>query len=321
MIPGDLGRTSTLRRRRPAQRVVRGAGEGDAMRRQTPLIAAVVALALLAVTGCGGDGEVVSRKAKLAVTPSGSASPSPGTPLDGPVGSGPRPITPDLAASGAAASGTAKPAEAGVMLKAAAARLAGLGLRFTLGDDARRADGWYDARTGAATLSRVEDGKRVVVHVSGGELLLAGFAPDGSVLRVDVARLPASHELSPVVVPVIARQLLTGAKKVERHDREYAGRIDLNKVDLSGADAGSALAAQKFIGYLITKAGDRAGDVAFTATVDVEGRLSSLRASFPRADGGRDLGYEFVVVAVERTVEVARPSGRIVEAPTALYHS
>jgi hypothetical protein len=67
-------------------------------------------------------------------------------------------------------------------------------------------------------------------------------------------------------------------------------------------------------------AAERAGAVPFVAQLDEEGRLQTFRATFPKADLGRDLQYEFTVVDVGGPVTVNLPSGpTVIDAPSSVY--
>jgi hypothetical protein len=163
------------------------------------------------------------------------------------------------------------------------------------------------------------DGRVTAVYVSGNELLVAGLAPDATVLKFDTARMPSNHALFPAASPLLPLCLVTAARKLEPRDHGYVGKLDLTKVDLSKLGQESSSATGRYVAYLAKQAGDRADDVGFMVTLDSAGRLAGFRATFPRADNGRDLDYEFVVVAAVTSATVSRPTGLIVEAPTAAY--
>lgn len=216
-------------------------------------------------------------------------------------------------------SATASGVDPLVELRSAAAALQVTSFRFTLGDDSRRAVGVYDVTTHAVSLSRTADGRITTVYVSGNELLVAGLAPDATTLKFDPARMPSNHVLFPAAAPLLPLYLVTSARKLEPRDHGYAGKLDLTKVDLSKLGQESPPALARYVAYLAKQAGDRVHDVGFTVTVDSAGRLAGFRAIFPRADNGRDLDYEFLVIAAGTSASVSRPTGSIVEAPTAAY--
>lgn len=212
----------------------------------------------------------------------------------------------------ASASASLNPGE---VLLPAAAELTGKSLRFWLGRPNDRVEGWYDAGSGLASLRQTRDGKRLETITAGAELYLLGVAPGGAILRVELARLPDSHGLVPLADPIAALRLITGVTQVQRTADGFEGRIDLTRVD-----PGPSPATQRIVAKFLGSAAGQGGAVPFTAKVDQQGRLTMFRATFPGADLGRDLEYEFTVVEVGGPVTVARPTGAtVVDAPAGVY--
>jgi len=207
------------------------------------------------------------------------------------------------------------PADPADLLVPAATALTGKNLRFSLGTPNDREEGRYDAASGLASLRRTRDGRRLETITAGPELYLLGVAPDGSVLRVDVARLPDSHGLVPLADPLAALRLITGVTEVQRTSDGYSGRIDLTRVD-----PGPSPATQRIVARFLGAAAERAGSVPFTARVDAQGRLEYFRATFPRPEPAQGLEYEFTVLEVGGTASVGRPAGpQVVDAPSGVY--
>ena len=256
--------------------------------------AAVPAVAPVAVPAAGPSRRpVASEAAQPGTTPSGSPGPS----------GSPSPFLSPSPSTGPVAE-----------LRTAVADLQGQNLAFALGDGIAKADGRYDATTDATRLARIEDGRLVEVSAFGSDLYLAGFAPDGAVLKVNLENLQPTNVLVPSALPLLALRLLTGVTKADVSVNTYTGRLDLTKVD-----PGQTTIMRRFVEYLVQQAGEHAGDIAFTATVDGFGRLASFHAILPRADGGHDLEYELAIREIGTGVAVPRPSSSVSDAPGTVY--
>jgi hypothetical protein len=195
------------------------------------------------------------------------------------------------------------------------ASIQGQSLHFRLGSPTDREDGTYDAGSGLASLSQSQDGRRVQVITAPAELYLIGVAPDASILRVDVARLPDAHGLVPLADPLALIHLITGVTEVQRTPEGYAGKIDLTHVD-----PGPSPATQRMVARLLGAAAERATAAPFQIRLDEQGRLELFKATFPKAENGKDLEYEFTVLDVGGPVTVTRPTGpTVVEAPAGVY--
>ena len=133
-------------------------------------------------------------------------------------------------------------------------------------------------------------------------------------MKVIVAGLPGGNDLLPVALPLATLSLLSGVTKADVSVNNYSGRLDLTKVAPGTDDS-----MRRFLAYLVQQAGDRAGDIGFTATVDGFGRLASFHAVFPRADGGHDLEYTFDIRGIGVPVAVAIPTASVIDAPGAIY--
>lgn len=311
------------------------------MLRQSVLLVAVAGSVLAATAGCGVQQPAAAVEPLLATTHADPGVRPPGEGRSVTTGSGVTSLEPDRV-------------DAAASLRSAADRLAAASFGFTLSDGTRSADGEYDAATGVVSLVRAENGRLVTVAIHGATLLLSGFVPDGAVLKVDAERLPPSHSLMPTASALSALRLVGVAQGVVLSGEGYAGSLDLTRLAPSGPPSSqsgvpSSAAASRAVGlasspvltpggavpdaeggmeaflrwagYLVRQAGDRAGAVPFVATVDPTGRLASFRVVFPRAAAGRDLDYEFAVVAAGSpgTVAGGAGSGRVVEAPESVY--
>jgi hypothetical protein len=289
------------------------------------LFAAItVGLVLIGSGGCGGRSMVSTTSPLNQVSPSGAplAPPAPsagassaGTPGAGPSGNGPSGAGPSgNGPSGSGSAGAADETAAVVALRTAVADVRGRNLTFLLGDGIAKADGRYDAATGFTRLARIQDGRLYEMNVIGEDLYLGGFTPDGTVMKVVVAGLPGGNDLLPVALPLATLSLLSGVTKADVSVNNYSGRLDLARV-VPGAD----MSMRRFLAYLVQQAGDRAGDIAFTATVDGFGRLASFHAVFPKADGGHDLEYTFDIRGIGVPVAVSAPTAAVTDAPGAIY--
>ncbi|MBN1173273.1 MAG: hypothetical protein JXA67_13955 [Micromonosporaceae bacterium] len=275
------------------------------MRWRSAIAVAVVAgLALGCLAGCGGTRPAPAGLADALVPerPGPSASSSP---------SGARPSRPSRPSPTVSPSPVSVPV---MELRAAVAKINGQDLRFSLGDGIAVAEGRHDAATGATELVRLVDGWKVTASVFGDTLYLAGRVPGDTVFRLAADQLPAGGTLLPTAVPLAALLLVSGITQAEVDTNTYTGRLDLTKVD-----PGSSPTMQRLLGHLARQAGDRASDLACTATVDGFGRLASFRTTFPKADRGHDMHYDFVVMDVESSVTIQMPSTGIVEAPPVMY--
>jgi hypothetical protein len=290
----------------------------------------------VAATGCCGTGPLGPVVASPSVTASATAPA--GTGSDGGAGDGSA-VDRSRGQRSSGRSVSASPTGSVAVLLDAVGRLGGTSLEFSLGNGVRRAEGRYDAWAGATSLVRTQDGRQVEVDVFGPDLYLTGFTPGRTVLRVVADQLPAGSDLLPVAVPLVSLRLITGVVRAEptglvlpsRSARagaatsaspttlapvgtSYAGRIDL-----TGVDAGGSSTVRRLVTYLITQAGDKAGDIPFTAVVDTAGRMTSLRITVPKADAGHDLEIDLAVEAVGTQVSVTRPTVGVVDAPPAFY--
>ena len=132
---------------------------------------------------------------------------------------------------------------------------------------------------------------------------------------MDVARLPDAHGLVPLADPLAVVHLVTGVTEVQRTPEGFAGKIDLTRVDPGGSPA-----TQRMVARLLGAAAERAASVPFLVRLDDQGRLELFKATFPKAENGKDLEYEFTVLDVGGPVSVTRPSGpTVVEAPAGVY--
>lgn len=74
------------------------------------------------------------------------------------------------------------------------------------------------------------------------------------------------------------------------------------------------------VARLLGAAAERASAAPFLVRVDDQNRLELFKATFPKAENGKDLEYEFTVLDVGGPVTVTRPTGpTVVEAPAGVY--
>lgn len=224
--------------------------------------------------------------------------------------------TPGASGAGQPTPSFSPPANPADLLLPAARAIEGKSLRFRLSSPTDRAEGSYDPASGGASLRQSQDGKQVEVVTAGAQLYLIGYTPDGTVMRVDIARLPDTHGLVPLADPLVAVRLLTGVTEIAPNEDGYAGKIDLTKVD-----PGPSPASRRIVARFLGAAAERATAVPFTVELDTERRLKTFRATFPKAEqGGKDLVYEFTVIEIGIPVAVATPTGpQVIDAPSEVY--
>jgi hypothetical protein len=198
----------------------------------------------------------------------------------------------------------------------ASAKLNGQNLKFSLstGTADPPVTGSLDATTGHVSLSVVADGNKLNFVVTGEHMYLGSPASKGRWVRFDVAKLSAESGMLVVAEPLFGRGLLVGSRDVKQAaPGHFVGVIDLFKTP---RDTGSA--ASRLAEHLETAVGEN--EVAFTAVVDAQGRLSEFQATFPGAAHGADMVYDFKILEVGMPVTVTvPPKSKVVEAPASAY--
>lgn len=270
------------------------------MRRRTTVVAAVLGVTIVA-------GIAVSQDWSTATPTAGSSM--------APVGSAGTAVTP---ARSATASPSVGSAEALATVRTALSRVVGKNLRFTIGNGIGHLDGVYATASDTVSLTRVVDGHRYQLHVScasSGQILLGGYTPDGTVLRIDSSRLPIGNELLPATAPMATLRLLAGVTRAAPNGADtYTVWLDLTRL----APAPN-VPEQRLVAEWRTAAGERASQLEATVTVNGLGRLAGFRTVFPKADNGSDQGYEFAVTEADSTETVPVPDGTVADAPDSFY--
>jgi hypothetical protein len=210
---------------------------------------------------------------------------------------------------------TPKPAE---LLAAATAKLDGQNLKFSLDSGNEPITGGLDAASGRFTISMISEGSKMEAVVAGNDLYLSTADLKGKWAHMAVAKLKSESSMLLLADPLFGRKLLAAATEVKQGaPGNFTGTIDLTKVT---AEAGSP--AKRLTDNFAKLAADKATAVAFTATVDAEGRLNTFQATFPGADSGKDLSYDFKITEVSTPVAVqVPPKSKVVEAPASSYNA
>jgi hypothetical protein len=145
-----------------------------------------------------------------------------------------------------------------------------------------------------------------------GDAALPGMDPK-SWMHLDIAKLPANNSLGlkpGEFDPVGAAKFLRAVATAEQVDADtIKGTMDLTKADGAGGIEGKTLQSL----------GAKAKAMPFEATVDGEGRLSKLVLDMPAMDGEPAQRFSVTYSDFGTPVEVSKPTGKITEAPEAIY--
>jgi hypothetical protein len=210
--------------------------------------------------------------------------------------------------------GEPKPAD---VLAAAITKAQGSSFTLTIGDASDQTNGLYDASSKAVRLKEEgEDGFEVITIDN--SVYLAGFpgTDAGKYVRLDPGKLSDNSPFVLLADPLALLRMPITASSVQRSGTgSFQGTLDLTKL---GA---SASAPTKLVVGYFTK--HTKGDVTalkFTATVDGEGRLTTLKATFPGADIGKDEEFQLTLANFGTGQKVTRPAaGSVVEATDDFY--
>jgi hypothetical protein len=206
-------------------------------------------------------------------------------------------------------------AAASEQLAAAVAKLDGQSLKYTIAGNQGTLSGGFDTTTRGITLSGGTTTKLEYVILAD-DVYLKGFDPQGRWWHLSVSRFPSGSTFRLLADPLFGITFLTAARNVKQDaPGTFTGTIDVTKVTAGGTT--------KQIADLLAK-GDPAGATAvpFTATVDSQGRLAGVKATFTGVSKSGRLPYEVKIVEYGATVPAVRPSvAETVEAPPEAYNS
>jgi hypothetical protein len=206
-------------------------------------------------------------------------------------------------------------AAASEQLAAAVAKLDGQSLKYTITGNQGTLSGGFDTTTGGITLSGGTTTKLEYV-VLDDDVYLKGFDPQGRWWHLSLSQFPAGSTFRLLAHPLFGIKFLTTARNVKQDaPGTFTGTLDVTKVAAGG------LTDQ--IADLLAK-GDPAGATAvpFTATVDSQGRLAGVKATFTGVSKSGRVAYELKIVEYGATAPAVRPSrSETVEAPPEAYDS
>ena len=206
-------------------------------------------------------------------------------------------------------------AAASEQLAAAVAKLDGQSLRYTVTGNQGTLSGGFDSTTGGITLSGGTTTKLEYVILDD-DVYLKGFDPQGRWWHLSVSRFPSGSTFRLLVDPLFGITFLTTARNVRQDvPGTFTGTLDVTKVAAGGVT--------NQIADLLAK-GDPAGATAvpFTATVDSQGRLAGVKATFTGVSKSGRLSYELKIVEYGATAPAVRPSrAETVDAPPEAYNS
>jgi hypothetical protein len=217
-----------------------------------------------------------------------------------------------------AASRSAGPvADVAPQLAAALHAVDGQGLR--LGLTARGGDLECDhqaSNQGFSCSGDTRDGALDMVAI-GNDLYLRIPKTGARFLHYSVAKLPNRLDLLILLDPLFGRHLLEGATGVRPgkagQPSTFQGTLDLTKATVTGTD-------RRIVDVLAGQAGAQAGAVPYTVTVDAQGRLAGIQATFPAANPADQFVYRLKVTDVDPNVTVVPPArDRWSEAPASAY--
>jgi hypothetical protein len=234
--------------------------------------------------------------------------------LTGCAATSPRPATRPSSPPSSAPADAAKTAPAAV-LAAAVGRLDTQRVRYTLGDGTgAQAEGIYDPGTRVHLLARQYGNEHLQIFTTGDTLVVGGAKEQaGKYWRVDVGRLSPQHPFQILLDPFALAHFLGTAERVSaRTERLYSGVYNLSAVPASPPAARRAA----------SRLGATAAAVVFMATVDEQVRLTEVRATFPKADSGKDLTMVLRISQYGGSQSVSLPPANVtVPAPESAYHA
>jgi len=206
-------------------------------------------------------------------------------------------------------------AAASEQLVAAVAKLDGQSLKYTITGNQGTLSGGFDPTTGGITLRGGTTTKLEYVILDD-DVYLKGFDPQGRWWHLSLSRFPSGSTFRLLADPLFGIKFLTTARHIKQEPPgTFTGTLDVTKV--------TAGAVTSQIADLLAK-GDPAGATAvpFTATVDGQGRLTGVKATFTGVSKSGRLPYELKIVEYGATAPAVRPSrAETVEAPPEAYNS
>ena len=206
-------------------------------------------------------------------------------------------------------------AAASEQLVAAVAKLDGQSLKYTITGNQGTLSGGFDPTTGGITLRGGTTTKLEYVILDD-DVYLKGFDPQGRWWHLSLSRFPSGSTFRLLADPLFGIKFLTTARNIKQEPPgTFTGTLDVTKV--------TAGAVTSQIADLLAK-GDPAGATAvpFTATVDGQGRLTGVKATFTGVSKSGRLPYELKIVEYGATAPAVRPSrAETVEAPPEAYDS
>jgi hypothetical protein len=223
-----------------------------------------------------------------------------------------------LASCGAKPADPAPPAPVQAsVLTAAVAKTTGVNLKVEIttssGD---HFFGDYDGTRRIAALTQAPGGAGVTIAVTPTDYYLSGpKTPKGETWHLTIARLRAESSqalLTDVLVPLTLLSKATDVRSTK--PGMFTGHVDVTQ--LKGTTAGT----RKFLDHVVKAGGTGARALAFVATVDEHGYLSSFKTTLPDAVGGADVVYGLRLSDFGGAVNVAIPSGsKVIDAPDKAY--
>jgi hypothetical protein len=176
--------------------------------------------------------------------------------------------------------------------------------------------GSYHSASHIAALQQAPGGAGVTITVTPTDYYLSGpKTPKGETWHLTIAKLRDDSSqtlLTDVLVPLTLLTKATGVQSTK--PGTFTGHIDATL--LKGTTPG----AQKFLDHVVKSGGTGAQALAFVATVDEHGYLSSFKTTFPNLVGGADVVYGLKLSDFGAAVNVAIPSGsKVIDAPDKAY--
>jgi hypothetical protein len=224
--------------------------------------------------------------------------------------------------SGSAAPSTAKasptPAAAD-LLKAAVTKSSGKNFKFTVpswdGSGPGDMTGSYEAATKNFMGDSTSEGETVHYVIASDTMYMSGIKEMGDVvLRLQLVKLPDTADPAPMD-PLLDLALLSGAVKVESKEAgSFSGTIDASKATATD------YMTTRTLKYLNSQAATVPSALAFTATVDANGYISTIKIDLPKYNAGKDAQIVMKLSDYEAAVTIAIPSGaNVVDAPAEAY--
>lgn len=217
-------------------------------------------------------------------------------------------------ASSPAPPGRSVPPDAAPHLTAALQAVAGQSMRLTVVARGGELECDHQASNQSFSCSGdTRDGALDMVSI-GPDLYLRIPRTGAKFLRYPVAKLPDRMDLLILLDPLFGRQFLATATSVHATGPgTFEATVDLTRLTVTGAD-------RRIADVLAAHAGAHATAVPMVVSVDAQGRLAGLRATFPATNAADALAYSVRIADVDPAVLVFPPqNGRWVQAPAGAY--